>query len=83
MAGRGISDREAFERKLSAQVETGARKDLGGFHLPEGGTEVLQTPHQVADELGKAIDRFGSWTSASGPSSSRRPIQEAMVSGLT
>jgi len=40
-------------------VETRAGKDLSSFHFPEGRTESFQAPHDVANELGKAIDRFG------------------------
>jgi hypothetical protein len=40
-------------------MEAGAGEDLGGFHFPEGGTEDLETPHEVGDEIGELVYRFG------------------------
>ena len=49
------------------EVETRAGEDLGGFHVPEGGAEDFQAPHDVTDELGKSIDRFGQLNERVGP----------------
>jgi len=50
------------------EVKACASKDLGNFHLPERRTENFQAPHDVPDELGKAIDRFGQLDERVGPS---------------
>jgi hypothetical protein len=48
-------------------VEAGAGKDLSDLHFPQGRAESLQAPHDVADELGKAIDRFRQLDERVGP----------------
>jgi len=40
-------------------VETGAGEDLGSFHFSECRTQNLETPHEVRDEIGKPVHRFG------------------------
>jgi hypothetical protein len=42
-----------------AEVKACASEDLSDFHLSERRAKGFQAPHDVTDELGKAIDRFG------------------------
>jgi hypothetical protein len=49
------------------EMQTGASEDLGDLHVPEGRAESFQAPHDVTDELGKAIDRFGQLDECVGP----------------
>jgi hypothetical protein len=41
------------------EVETRASEDLGCFDLSKGRTENPKTPHEVSDEVGKPVHRFG------------------------
>jgi hypothetical protein len=47
-ANRGVSE-----------METRTGEDLGGFHFSQGRTENLEAPHDVTDEVGKLVHRFG------------------------
>ena len=49
------------------EAQTGASEDLGDLHFSESGAWEFQASHQVADELGKAIDRFGQLDERVGP----------------
>ena len=42
-----------------AEVETSAGENLSELHFPEGGTEDLETPHEVGDEIGELVHWFG------------------------
>src|SRR4030095_12298806 len=42
-----------------AEVETSAGENLSELHFPEGGTEDLETPHEVRDEIGELVHGFG------------------------
>jgi hypothetical protein len=42
-----------------SEVEARAGENLGGFHFSQGRTENLEAPHDVTDEVGKLVHRFG------------------------
>jgi len=48
-------------------VEPGAGENLGEFHFSENRTEDLETPHEVTDEVGEPIHRFGQTDKRIGP----------------
>ncbi len=41
------------------EVETRAGEDLGDLDLAQGGAENFEAPHEVADEVGELVHRFG------------------------
>ena len=66
-----------------AQVESGSAKHLSNLLLSQGRAESLQSLDEMADQLGKLVDRLEGLHKASVPSSSIRRTQELMVSAVT